>query len=236
MKYKKSPLDRFLEQRISDNAEQLKNTLDETLKNELECLELIQRSIVHCKKNIAACEELIKKCNSVSLHIYEAKKSAFKDNLTIWNMFGHIQMTSIEMKEYLKRLSVKDIDELEQRFIIKSAYTAMYETSKRLIDTTGNLIKFIQTYYPDYDYGELVAARKELTRFREQNTAEFTRIRKGIDAHRDLEVSEQIEIIEGLHSAQAIQLIVDYGNIVNKLGESTHAINELGIKRLQTCF
>ena len=31
MKYKKSPLDRFLEQRINDNAKELKQTLNETL-------------------------------------------------------------------------------------------------------------------------------------------------------------------------------------------------------------
>ena len=44
---------------------------------------------------------------------YETKKSAFKDNLLIWNTMGHIQMASIEMKEYLKSLSVEDLDEWE---------------------------------------------------------------------------------------------------------------------------
>ena len=39
-------------------------------------------------------------------------------------------MASIEMKEYLKSLSVEDLDEWEQRSVIKSAYTAIYETSK----------------------------------------------------------------------------------------------------------
>lgn len=34
MKYKKSPLDRFLEQRINDNAKELKQTLNETLRME----------------------------------------------------------------------------------------------------------------------------------------------------------------------------------------------------------
>lgn len=115
MKYKKSPLDCFLQQRISDNAKELKNTFNETLQMEQDCLEQICLSINHCKNNIAACEEQVKKCSITSLSIYEAKKSAFKDNLTIWNTMGHIQMTSIEMKEYLKRLSVEDVDEWEQR-------------------------------------------------------------------------------------------------------------------------
>lgn len=236
MKYEKSPLDSFLQQRISNNAEELKNTLNETLQMEQACLEQICLSINLCKKNIAVCEELIKSSSIVSLSIYETRKSAFTDNLTIWNTMGHIQMTSIEMKEYLKRLSVKNIDDWEQRAVIKSAYTAIYETSKKLVDTTGDIIRFIKRCFPSYDYGVFAAARKELAKFREENTAELTRVRKGIDAHRDVEVSAQIDIIERLHLADAVQLITEYGNIVNKLGNVTNPIIELGIKRLQRCF
>ena len=136
MKYKKSLLDSFLEQRINDNAKELKHTLNETLEMEQNCLEQIRQSISHCKDNIAACEKQIKKCSPASLAILETKKSAFKDNLLIWNTMGHIQMASIEMKEYLKRLSVDGIDEWEQRDVIKSVYTAIYETSKKLVDAT----------------------------------------------------------------------------------------------------
>lgn len=99
MKYKKSPLDCFLQQRISDNAKELKNTLNETLQEEQDCLELIHGCIMHCKQNIANCEERINKCSLAARSIYETKKLAFKDNLTIWNMLGHIQMASIEMME-----------------------------------------------------------------------------------------------------------------------------------------
>lgn len=60
MKYEKSPLDSFLQQRISNNAEELKNTLNETLQMEQACLEQICLSINICKKNIAVCEEQIK--------------------------------------------------------------------------------------------------------------------------------------------------------------------------------
>lgn len=148
MKYKKSPLDRFLEQRINDNAKELKQTLNETLRMEQNCLEQIRHSINHCKNNIAVCEKQIKKCSSASLAILETKKSAFKDNLLIWNTMGHIQMASIEMKEYMKRLSVESIDEWEERDVIKSVYTAIYETSKKLVDATADIFKFIKHYFP----------------------------------------------------------------------------------------
>lgn len=52
MKYKKSPLDCFLQQRISDNAKELKNTLNETLQEEQDCLELIHGCIMHYTQNI----------------------------------------------------------------------------------------------------------------------------------------------------------------------------------------
>lgn len=66
---------------------------------EQNCLEQIHLSINHCKNDIAVCEEQIKKCSMASLSIYEAKKFAFKDNLTIWNTMGHIQMTTIILYE-----------------------------------------------------------------------------------------------------------------------------------------
>ena len=61
-------------------------------------------------------------------------------------------MASIEMKEYMKRLSVESIDEWEQRDVIKSVYTAIYETSKKLVDATADIFKFIKHYFPNYDY------------------------------------------------------------------------------------
>ena len=117
-------------------------------------------------------------------------------------------MASIEMKEYLKRLSVDGIDEWEQRDVIKSVYTAIYETSKKLVDATAEIFKFIKRCFPNYDYRI------------------FT----------DVEVSVQMEVIEGLHLANAVQLIVEYEDIINKLGNVTNPIKELGLKRLQACL
>lgn len=236
MQYKQNPLDYFLQRRISDNAKELKCKFNETLQEEQSCLEQIRYSINHCKKNIAACEKYIKKNNISSIHVIENKKSAFKDNLTIWNMIGHIQMASIEMKEYLKRLCANDIDEWEQRAIIKSAYTAIYETSKRLVDSTSETIVFIKRNFPNFDYRIFATRRKELTTFRDNKTAELTHVRKSLDAHRESDIAVQVDILEGLHISDAVQLILEYGNIVNNLGGTTQPIIELGLKRLQDCF
>ena len=236
MQYKQSPLDRFLQQRISDNAKELKNTLEMTLQEEQRCLEEIRFSINHCKENIAACEKVIKKYNGYYSQIIASKKSAFEDNLAIWNLLGHIQMASIEMKEFLKRLSVEYIDEWEQRSVIKSAYTAIYETSKKLVDGSGKIFDFIKRNFPSYDYSIFASSRKELTTFRDNQTPELTRIRKGIDAHRENDIVAQLDIIEGLHLSDAIKLINEYGMIINKLGQEVKPIIDLGLKRLQEVF
>ena len=81
---------------------------------------------------------------------WTAKKAAFEDNLTIWNTLGHIQLASIEMKQYTKRLSA-DNDKWEKQDAIKAAYIAIYETSEKLIKNTGTLVnkqvKFLTSQY-----------------------------------------------------------------------------------------
>lgn len=87
-------------------------------------------------------------------------------------------MASIEMKEYLKSLSVEDLDEWEQRSVIKSAYTAIYETSKSWLMLLVILSNLLIVAPPNYDYEAFATARKKFTKFREKNSTELTRIRK----------------------------------------------------------
>ena len=51
MKYKKSELDIFLQERIRENKEELCRNLDATLQYEQNCLEEIVKGIKHCKSN-----------------------------------------------------------------------------------------------------------------------------------------------------------------------------------------
>ena len=52
MKYKKSELDIFLQERISEAKKELCRKLDATLQYEQNCLEEIVNGIRHCKSNI----------------------------------------------------------------------------------------------------------------------------------------------------------------------------------------
>lgn len=52
MKYKKSELDIFLQERIRESEEELCRNLDATLQYEQNCLEEIVNGIRHCKSNI----------------------------------------------------------------------------------------------------------------------------------------------------------------------------------------
>ncbi len=229
----RSPLDIYLQNRINENASKLSKTIDDTLQREQQCLELIVQSINHCKMNIAKCDKIIKSCRVQSLPIYQAKRNAFHDNLVIWNTLGHIQMASIEMKGFIKQFSSGALGIGEQQNIIKSAYVSIYETSKRLIDGTGDIMKFLSSNFVSYDSSSLKLVRKELTTFRENNKDKLILVRNKIAAHRDSDVCEQIETIEGLHLSEAVSLITEYGRIINKLGVVTSPLKALGIKRLE---
>lgn len=144
-------------------------------------------------------------------------------------------MASIEMKRYTKVLS-SDNDDWAKHDAIKSAYTSIYETSKKLVDSTGKLMKFINDEFPSYDFSSFKEVRKELTKFREDNKDALTNVRNTIDAHRDEDVCMQIETAENLHLSDAVKLIVDYGRIVNELGTVVSPMKQLGILRLESVF
>lgn len=235
MKYKKSELDILLQEQIRENEEELCRNLDATLQYEQNCLEEILCGIKHCKSNIEKCNKALEKASVSNITIWNAKQEAFKDNLVIWNTLGHIQMVSIEMKRYTQVLS-SDNDDWVKHDAIKSAYTAIYETSKKLVDGTGKLIKFTNSEFPSYDLTSFKEIRKELTKFREDNTDLLTSVRNKIDAHRDEDVCTQIETAENLHFADAIKLIMNYERIVNKLGAVVSPMKQLGLLRLESVF
>lgn len=235
MKYKKSELDLFLQERIRENKEELSRNPEATLQYEQNCLEEIVKGIKHCKSNIEICNKALEKTSISNMAVWNAKKGAFKDNLVIWNTLGLIQMASIEIKRYTKVLS-SDVDEWIIYDAIKSVYTAIYETSKKLVDSTGKLMKFVNSEFPSYDISLFKDVRKELTKFREDNTDSLTSVRNKIDAHRDEDVCMQINTTENLHLADAIQLIVEYERIINELGTVVNPMKRLGILRLESVF
>lgn len=235
MKYKKSELDIFLQERIRENEEELCRNLDATLQYEQNCLEEIVNGIRHCKSNIEKCNKALEKASISNMAVWNAKKGAFKDNLVIWNTLGLIQMASIEIKRYTKVLS-SDVDEWIIYDAIKSVYTAIYETSKKLVDSTGKLMKFVNSKFPSYDISLFKDVKKELTKFREDNKDSLTSVRNKIDAHRDEDVCMQIETAENLHLSDAVKLILDYGRIVNELGTVVSPMKQLGILRLESVF
>lgn len=235
MKNKKSPLDIFLQKRIAENKEILKQNFVSSLQEEQSCLEEIVKGINHCKSNIEICNKALYKISIPNMTVLKAKKEAFEDNLVIWNTLGHVQMASIEMKRYTKVLTL-DSDNWEKQNNIKSAYTAIYETSKNLVDSTGKLIAFLNEKFPKYNISLFKEVRKKLTKFREDKTETLTNVRNKIDAHRDKDVCVQIETSENLHLADAVQLIIDYMTIINELGKAVAPIKQKGIERLQNAF
>lgn len=235
MKNKKSQLDIFLQERIEENRKELRHSLDSSLQVEQACLEEIVKGIKHCKTNITQCNKILDKASLSVMPVWTAKKEAFTDNLTIWNTLGHIQMASIEMKQYTKRLST-DNDSWELQDAIKTAYIAIYETSEKLIKNTGKIMKFINFNFPNYDCSALKEVKKCLAKFREDNASELKHVRNNVAAHRDNDICNQLETLEELRLSDAVKLVVEYGNIINDLGTVVSPIKGLGIKMLNRVY
>lgn len=235
MKNKKSQLDIFLQERIEENRKELRHSLDLSLQVEQACLEEIVKGIGHCKTNITHCNKVLDKASLSVIPAWTAKKEAFTDNLTIWNTLGHIQMTSIEMKQCTKRLST-DNDSWELQDAIKTAYIAIYETSEKLIKNTGKIMKFINFNFPSYDCSALKEVKKCLAKFREDNASELKHVRNNVAAHRDNDICNQLETLEELRLSDAVKLVAEYGNIINDLGTVVSPIKGLGIKMLNRVY
>ena len=235
MNYKKSPLDLFLQQRLEEDGQILRTTLDISLQKEMTCISEIQNGIKTCKEKISLYNKSIEKATLTFIPIMEKQKNAFADNLHIWNTMGHIQMASIEMKEYIKRLT-SQTEEWQQRDTIKLAYVSIYETSKKIEDYTSKIMKFLNKEFCEYDSTEFKDVRKRLTTFRESNKTELKHIRNTVAAHRDEDICLQIETIEGIHLSEALKLIAEYGSIVNQLGMIMTPIRKLGLIQLENIF
>ena len=107
----------------------------------------------------------------------------------------------------------------------------MLPVKKRLAKC--ELIVFLKNYFPAIESDEFKAVRKELTTFREKHSLELKNVRNNIAAHRDGDVLVQVRTMEETHISEAVQLITEYGNIVNKLGTVTSPLCQLGLCRLE---
>ena len=232
MNVTKSPIDVFLEQRLEEDKIKLGTSLNDSLQKEMACLDLIKQSIDHCKKNIGLIDKLSSKGSISAVHNLQIKKDAFRDNLKIWNMFGQIQMVSIELKKNIKNLtSVKD-DWIKQSLLVTMS-VSIYETSKKLIDETAKVIKILISYGPESLLEEFKASRKKLTSFSEEHKQELIETRNTVGAHRDEDVSKQISKLEGLELSHIIQIALDDNKIILEIAEFQNALSAVGFKRLE---
>lgn len=72
-------------------------------------------------------------------------------------------------------------------------------------------MKFINSYFPGYDYSVLKDAKKNLAKFREDNGDELKNVRNNVAAHRDNDIFNQLDTLEGIHLSDAVKLVIEYG-------------------------
>ena len=239
MQYNINDVDRQLERLLNSERDAILNSLSSSVSAGELSFELITTSIKHCKKQISNIDKLIgQKNNSVSLrNSLIAKKKAFNDNLVIWNLCGHIQLTSIQVKDVQKRLYAGETNELQKRIAIGDATLLVYESSKVIVDCTGkDFLEFLHKVLVHDQLEDFKSLRKGLTTFREGNSKYLKDIRVKSVAHRDTDVLNQIDVIEGLNWSDCIQLLLDYEKILNDFGTYLSSLIPLGNRILADAF
>lgn len=238
IEYHINEVDKQLEILLKLDREYVLECLDSSLMSEETSLELIITSIRHCKRQICNIDKLIIKKpqgdrDRISLM---TKKTAFEDNLLIWNLCGHIQITSYQIKSIQKRL-YSDENELQKRITVGEASLLIYESSKIIIDSTGkSFLDYLTRILGSDKLCDFKSLRKELTIYRENNSNNLKNIRVKNVAHRDPDLLNQIDVIEDFNWSDCIQLLLDYEQILNKLGAFLNSIIPLGLEQLAVAF
>ena len=238
IEYNINEVDRQLEGLLKQDLEYVLECLDSSLNSEEASLGVIITSIKHCKQQISSIDKLLLKKPQVNKEKSSllTKRTAFEDNLTIWNLCGHIQITSYQVKSIQKRL-YSDDNELHKRMTVGEASLLIYESSKIIIDCTGkSFMDFLTKVLLSDKLCDFKSLRKELTVFRESNSSNLKDVRVKNVAHRDSDLLNQIDVIEELNWSDCVQLLLDYEQILNKFGVFLTSIIPLGMNQLAVAF
>lgn len=239
MEYNVNEVDRQLEMLFKSERDEVLNSLKSSMATGELSLELIITSIKHCKQQISNIDKIFqqKNNNSSVRNSLIVKRKAFEKNLMIWNLCGHVQLTSIQVKDVQKRLYAVDTNELQKRIAIGEASLLVYESSKAIIDCTGkDFMEFLNKGLTPKELSDFRLLRKELTTFREANSKYLKDIRVKSVAHRDMDILNQLDVIEELNWSDCIQLLLDYEKILNAFGAFLSSLIPLGNNVLAVAF
>lgn len=239
MQYNINEVDMQLERLLKSERDSVMSNLNSSMATGELSLELIITSIKHCKQQISNIDKLFQQKNNNSnvRNPLTVKRKAFEDNLMIWNLCGHVQLTSIQVKTIQKRLYYRESNELQKRMAIGDASLLVYESSKVIIDCTGkDFMIFLNKMLTQEQLESFKSLRKELTTFREVNSKYLKDIRVKSVAHRDLDILNQLDVIEDLNWSDCIQLLLDYEEILNNFGAFLISLIPLGNNVLAVAF
>lgn len=194
MKYTQTYTDIFLKEDIKQCLDELTRDFDNSIINMELCMEQFLIGLKECKK---------KKLNNT---------------LVLWNYAGFINLCAMELKIYLKSI-VSSTNEWEMRTHIKTSYL--------LIHSFYDTYNIIQKDYYRLSYHEQIGNNftndkkdivASLRHFRKLYLKNIKIIRNRITAHLNSDMSYHISIMETFQLSQTIETLLEFGNILNKIG------------------
>lgn len=240
MKYNIDAVDKHLETLLAKERSSVQESLNYSILEGSNIIELIHDSIVHCKTQISKIRiQLEKQQDEVICKRLRRQLQCFENNLMIWNLCGHLQNVSVDIKNIQTRLYADELP-LIRRKSIGEACKIVYESSKVLIDNTGaELRHYIQSQNTELVNGfldEFNMHRKKLTTFRETYSAKLKNVRVGINAHYDNDIIKQLDIIKNLSWSDTIETLIEYEKIILGFGPLFSRLIQVGLQDMACVF
>lgn len=208
MKYNITSVDKILMAKIQKGKRSLIEDLDRNIANQELCLDEFIKGINECDKN--------------NLHKTKA----------VWNLSALVNIISLDLKVIQRDLYASN-NNWTQRYFIRQAYLLIYE--------------FFNTYYSQQkEFYEIVNNKLNISSFdadkemvikgfreyKKKHEKTFYSIRNNTIGHREKDIVKQVEYIELLNFSTAIEIMLEFDQLLNQTGEYFQKIIDAGLKEI----
>lgn len=206
MKYNITPVDKMLMTKIQKGKRDLIEDLDRNITNQELCL-----------------DEFIKGIN-------ECDNKNLPNTKAVWNLSALINIISLDLKVIQRDLYASH-NNWTQRYFIRQAYLLIYEffntyysQQKEFYEIVNNKLNISSL---DTDKEKVIKGFRE---YKKKHDKTFYSIRNNTIGHREKDIVKQVEYIEQLNFATAIEIMLEFDQLLNQTGDYFQKIIDAGLK------
>lgn len=194
MKYTQNLVDVLLKENIEQGLTELVQDFDTSISEMEDCMEQFRIGLNSCRDK----------------HLYNTS--------VLWNYAGFVNMCAMELKIYMKSV-LTSTNNWEMRTHIKTAYLLIhtfYETYDK-IQNDYRRLSYHDKMGDDF-INNLKKVSESIRQFRKEYLKYISIIRHKNVAHFEVDLLCHIDTMERFQLSQTIEILLKFGNVLNKIG------------------